>query len=496
MDEATLRQHIIMAEGKPPDSYVETRRITTSSGSDYAIREYYRGLDYRELTESRNGSYGYGRLEGREWDQNPNGLTTIHEPPSGLERPDVRKVFITRVSQPFDAWKYEVMNASETGTVEYIDSKTYRMLRKDEITRNGTAETDYDDFRTFGGYTIAAHEQTNNQINRVQSQSRLVSLEAHPVTDAEVAIPPSRPFVIFPAGQTQVDLPAEFLDAKRMQVTYFGLSQASQDLGTVAVLVRVDIGGRGVDMVLDSGSSGIVLDQNVVRDLGLREYAQRSQVTAGRYNAANAVIPSMRVGSLEMHNVVVSSLPVSYDAETERKVVGLLGYDFIRSVGLTIDYAHKRVIAMPAGNITPPIMTPESDILPIRVGAHVPMVTARINGAVAERMMVDTGWGSDMGLFDYFSRRYPEAVAPRVATPIGGRLFSGVGGKVEAKGFRLADVDVGRYRFKQFDVEQVTSYRSYEYAADGVIGVGILRRFAVTFDYAGGKMYLVHTEGQ
>jgi len=488
MNETTLQERVVAATGKPPASYVETWRITTSNGREYATRTFHRGLDY--------GTDGNGRFEGRVWDQDANGLTTIHEPPSGLERPDARKVSIVRVSQPFDAWKYEVLNAGGTGTIEYVDAKTYRVLRDDEITHNGTVETDYDDFRTFGGFTVAAHKRIEDQVSGVLTQSRLVSLEIRAVTDAELAIPASRQFVTFPAGQTQVDLPAEFIDSHDTQMSYFGVTQQGLDPGIVAVIVRAEIGGRFVDLALDSGTGGIVLDQSVVRDLGLRMYGQQSLVSAGRFSSASAVVPSLHVGSLEMRDVVVTSLPFTYDANRETKVVGLLGYDFIRCVGLTVDYGRKKVTVVPAGAVTPPVMTPQSDTLPIRLGDHVPMVSARINGSIAERMIVDTGFSGDMALFDYFSRRYPEAVAPRVAARVDSPwMMIGVGGSIPTKRYRLAHVQLGKYHFARFGASQVADPKIYDYAADGLIGTAILRHFAVTFDYAAGKMYLVRNEG-
>jgi len=422
-------------------------------------------------------------------------LTTIHEPASGLERPDTWRVSIARVSKPFDSWKYDVLNTERTGTVEYVDPSTYRVLRKLDVTHNGIIQTDYDDFRTIAGYTIPFHTHEDNGVNRLTSESQIVSFDVRPVTDDELAIPPSRQFVTFPAGQTQVELPSEFVDRQQV-IILNGRPTQGEDLGVSAVLIHANVGDRGVDFVLDSGASGIVIDENVVRELGLREFAQQSQVTAGRYTAAAARVPVIQIGGLEMHDVAVTSLPFSYDADARHKAVGLLGYDFIRAVGLTIDYGRRKVIAMPAGTVTPPVMTPESDILPIRLGNHVPEVTAAINGSIAERMVIDTGWQGDMGIFDFFSRRYPEAFSAKVAARQENAAASGVGGHVQSEVYRLSNVDVGRYHFKQFDVTRVTSLRSYEQPVDGVIGVGILRHFAVTFDYAGGKMYLVHNEGQ
>jgi hypothetical protein len=144
-------------------------------------------------------------------------------------------------------------------------------------------------------------------------------------------------------------------------------------------------------------------------------------------------------------------------------------------------------------------MTPESDILPIRIGDHVPEITATFNGALAEHVLVDTGGGgADFFLFDYFALRYPEAVSPRVATRLDNLQYviSGIGGGFESKALRLKEVDIGRYHLPNADALQVTSVRKFQFNLDGLVGSSFLQRFTVGFDYADGKMYLVHNEGQ
>lgn len=491
MDELTLRQHMLQAEGKPPASYITEIRTTSTEG-EFVGHDFVRGLDYRYAYEYGPFHDEYGRLEGREWDHNANGLTTIHEPPLGRGKPDPEKVTVTRVHDPFDAWRYARLNLRGWGTVRYVDPQTYRVLRVETLTAWGRIETDYDDFRMLGGYTQSYHWKTNNEVNEVTSDSRITSLESRAVTDADLAIPPNEPFVIFPNNEASVDIPATFRFPK---IVYPNTTISPH------IVVRAFAGGRGLDFILDSGSSGIVIDGKVARELGLRIYAQHAAAVAGRFDTGVARIPEMRVGDLIMRNVAVGTIPIGWNTEQDTKAVGLLGYDFIRSVGLMIDYMNRRVTAVKAESFAPPLMTPESDILPIRLGSHVPIIAATINGATAEGMIVDTGGAGDLMLFDYFNRRYPEALAPRVAARIGLEtmpfLLTGVGGVIDAKGLVLQQVDIGRYHFRDYEAMDVVSMRNYTlYAVDGLIGPGILRHFTVVFDYAGGKMYLVHNEGQ
>jgi hypothetical protein len=251
-----------------------------------------------------------------------------------------------------------------------------------------------------------------------------------------------------------------------------------------------------LDFVLDSSATGIFIDQRVIRELRLATFDPHTAVEAGPYETAYAVVPEMRVGDLTMQNVVVQSIPWSEDDRTETKAVGLLGYDFIRGLGLTLDYPRKRVTAVHSDQLNVPVMTSESDILPIRIGSHMPMVSATINGAVAEHMVVGTAWVPDTGLFDYFVRRYPEAVSAKVARGMNILQLSGVGGTFKSQSLRLEGIDFGRYHFKEVNAVDVLSQQSFADNSDGVIGSGILRHFVVTFDYAHGKMYLVHNEGE
>ncbi|HEY1728049.1 MAG TPA: aspartyl protease family protein [Candidatus Baltobacteraceae bacterium] len=481
MDETTLRQHMIMAEGKPPDSYFEEDRTTSTIG-DVAQVEFHRGIDYRVIFNDRLFHDEVGRFEGHIWDQDANGLTTIHDLPAGNERPMPTKVTVTRVTQPLNAWKETQLNPVGFGRIRYVDPVNFHVVRLESLTRYGTITSDYDDFRTVNGFTQPYHWKTDNQVSKTQSEGNVVAFDVRPVTDGDLAIPPSRPFVSFPSDRASVELPTTFLYD--------------------TIIVRVMVGDRGLDLALDSGASGIAIDGQVVKELGLRTSPSHSAVTAGRYETRQAIIPEMRVGDLTMHNVAVNTIPFAFDygpyTNQRTTAVGLLGYDFLRSVGLTIDYAHRHVTAFPAGSYQPPVMTPDSDILPIRLGDHVPEISATINGASAEHVVVDTGGGTSLILFDYFTARYPEAISPKVTTFLGNMPgpMSGIGGPFESKPVRLMRVGIGKYNIPNAVAFQVVSLRRFQFNLDALVGYEFLKHFTVGFDYAAGKMYLVRNEGE
>ena len=293
------------------------------------------------------------------------------------------------------------------------------------------------------------------------------------------AMPPARAqeTVIFPAGKNSVELPTKF------QFPH--------------IFVRVDIGQRGLDFILDSGASGIAVDAEVARQLGLSTSLPTSVVMAQRIEEASGVLPELRIGDLVMHDVSFETIPWARDEQAGLKTVGLLGYDFLRAVALKIDYKNARVTAVPAAQFTPPPLPPPSDVIPLRIINRLPMVTMTINGAMADRMIVDTGAATDLMLFNYFVRRSPDAISPNVATPLGFTgSFIGVGGHFDAKGYRLRDVDLGKFHLANFGALYAVSPGSYGWDADGVIGPGILAHFTVYLDYAHGAMYLTHQAGQ
>ncbi|HEY1728048.1 MAG TPA: retropepsin-like aspartic protease [Candidatus Baltobacteraceae bacterium] len=471
MDAASLQQRMIEAQGKPPDQYREEIITSSSLEGTYLRREYHRGLDYRIVYGTGAYQHQAGRVEGREWDQDANGITTVHDSTPSQERVEPRRVTVTRVNQPVSAWRITDQDVHGYGTIRYLDPSNYHLVRVENLTPTGTITTVYDEFRADGGYTTAHHMVTDDATTGAHIDANVITFTSTTISDADLAMPPSRKFIEFPAGSGAVTLPT--------------------DTNPPHVTVRVTIGDRTFNFLLDTSSQGITLDANVARQIGLINTTQTLLANARR-TGVQATIPEMRVGALRMHNVVVSLGPVSADQQIASQAVGALGYDFFRSATVTFDHSKRRVTAVPSDQFVAPVMTPDSDILRVRVIDHQPTVSAKINGAPAERIVLDTGAGADMILFGYFVRRYPEIFTSKLANPQDPTLYGGAK-EPDAKGYRMQEVDIGRYNFKPFDVITIDQLKNYSPETDGLMGPGMLDHFAASLDLLGGKLYLLYT---
>lgn len=469
MTAAALQQHMLQAQGKPPEQYREETITSTTGLGVYLRREFHRGDDYRVVYGTGSFQHQTGRLGGKDWDQDANGVTTI-QAPLGAGRPIPQTVTVALVSQPFKAWRLASLDAGGYGTVQYVDPQTYLVVREEDVTPGGRIVKSYGNFRTADGYTMPYRISTDDGTNGTHSDADVITFGAREVSDADLAIPVSKNPVSFPPDRTSVTVPATF-DVPRVDV-------------------HVTIGGRQLEFLLETGAPDVTLDPNVARALGLVAGVQNA-----RANTSQTVVPEIRIGDLTMKNVVVSLAPVTSVEAIDTHVAGILGYDFMRGAGITIDYPKKRVTAVPPDHFPAPVMTPNSDILPLTVLDHAPAITARINGALSSRVIIDSGGPADLVVFASFLLRYPEITVSRIARPEDPVLYSGVT-LPDVKGYRFAELLVGRLTFQVIDVAVIPSLEAYRPGVDAVLGYGLFDEFALGFDYAGGRLYVVNRQGK
>lgn len=289
---------------------------------------------------------------------------------------------------------------------------------------------------------------------------------ADAVTDADVVEPAiRRPLVAFPNGTRTAALPVKIVDGR--------------------IYVHATIGSRGVDFLLDTGSSEIAIEAGTAHALGLPFFNKSRETEAQSHDRYDAVIPDMRVGTLSMHDIVVGILPEPLDELPGLKVVGLLGFDFLATLGITIDYEHGTVTATPAGAYAAP-KGPYVIPLDVRLSAQVPETTARFDGAVANRVVIDTGADGSFLLFDYFVRRFPERFNRGGAEV----ALWGIGGAFTARTYQIHEILLGPLRFLNVIGYGIGGGNSYAGNDDGLIGSNFLRLFTLDLDFADGRMYL------
>ncbi|GAC1539308.1 MAG: hypothetical protein NVS3B16_00060 [Vulcanimicrobiaceae bacterium] len=462
-------ERIRVAAGNAPAT---ARTVVTYDASGLHGRRttFRRGDDYREIVEEGPFTKQRGRLGKQAWHQNDNGQTVLDQPDPGVAAADADTTTVSAIATPVAGYVIARFDGGGNGTKEYVEAATWRVVRRDVVGPSATTTYAYDDFRTVAGVTRAWHWTVRDGHSENDAEYRLENEEPD-VRAADVAIASSRgTFVEFPAGSHRAQLPVREERGK--------------------FYVRVTIGNRGLDFMLDTGASAITMDERVARELGLRVYGRSSNaVNAGRIKTGRVLVPSVAVGALHMHDVTMLITPSLDEGTGTVRAVGLLGFDFIGALALELDYQHATVTAFEADAFVAPT-TPHTVPLDIRLATQTPMTDVTINGALGERFVIDTGASASLLIFDYFRRLHRGALVDLGGGAFRDRHFGGAGGAFETQPFQLASVRLGAAEFRDFLAFAVRSKAAYASEIDGFFGTEFLQLFNVYLDYANSRIYL------
>lgn len=476
-------------DGSAPEGQKTLRTASTfrDGGMTGTTREVWVGEDYR--VDSTLGPFvtAEGRNDGQQWATNENGYTLlkrgIHKRAEAnaraLENPNPgdEVQLLGRLRAPADVYVLRVAPPDGREERRFYDAKTFALVRRETSYLGHLVVTTYEDFRTVNGVTLAFKRTVSDGHPENDYVETTTKLEIGvPVAEGEVAIPGSRRLPVkLPDGVSSVRLPARMDDYGR-------------------IIVRVTINGRGLDFQLDSGASGIVLDRDVARQLGLTTSGRWSNTVAGTFVSTNAVVPRAQVGPITMSDLVVEALPFNYQNDWNTKVVGLLGFDFIAGAVLKIDYANGTVDAIPSEKFTPP---ENGVVLDAILDDNVPMITMKMNDALGSHFILDTG--SDLVIaFSGFAKRFPDAVDDHSEHKIVSRILNvvgvqGVGGRLSMHGTILKSMQLGNVHYKDYlALVLLSDQDEFEGEdADGLAGIPLLRTFDVYLDYANSRVVLV-----
>ncbi|HXW76400.1 MAG TPA: aspartyl protease family protein, partial [Candidatus Eremiobacteraceae bacterium] len=469
---------------------VQTRREVDQINA-YGLTGIYTeadaGNDFIETTQLGPTVTESGESNGQKWAMNENGLVRLI---SGVHQEDVVTEqavsdvvlghpsdavrLVGQVESPVAAYVIEVHPQGGRHEWYFIERATGRLVRIEQAEIDERAVTTFDDFRTTDGLIEAWHGHRSGVFPKNDVDWRITSLQFNgQVSPQELAIPRSRSDMVFPAAASSVRLPARFDDSD--------------------IIVRVVINGRGLDFELDSGASSIVVDRDVVRQLGLQTFGESTQSVAGTFDQSSAIVPEMHIGDLTMRNVVVDSLPFNYQEDESTRVVGLLGYDFLASIVAKVDYEHETVDAFDPASFAQP--SGQLFQLPMALDDSVPMVGAAVGGGVGKAFAVDTG-SPFVIVFPAFASAHQaefqdvkiqegrEEIVPIIEA-------SGVGGAIDLIPTTVSVFHFGAVGFEKFLVFQVLAAPSFEGEdTDGLVGYEFLQYFTVFFDYRDGLLLL------
>lgn len=476
--------------GGTPLSIAATRVVEWSyrvAGFDGTQRQVAAGNDY--LVTSAHGPFvsSWGRRNRQSWRQDENGLTLLM---SGLRRPGdldrqayssalrgISQAGVTLAGEsvlPVPSYVIELNPPGGHAEWLYLEKKRGLLVRKVEQAPDRRVVTTWDDFRSVNGAIVPFHYIVRDGDVANDQDWTCTSARVNVLVNLnDLDIPPDRrQLVTFPRGTTTVDLPASLIDGH--------------------IVIHAMINGRGVDLLLDSGASGIVIDKSLADSLGIKRYGKADTMIGGTVEFSSAIVPEIRVGELTMKDVVVDTIPWSDRPNPGMKIIGLMGFDFLASVGLRIDYETGTVDAIAPGAM---VFPKDAFQLPIKLDDGAPMVSARINNAQGSQFIIDTG-ASVMVVFSRFARAHADDVTDM---GLGREMiqtntapeFSVVGGSVNAVPTQVRAFRLGEVLFQDMVVYVAIPESHFDFEdADGLIGYQFLHYFTVYFDYAGGRLGL------
>ncbi|HXQ14491.1 MAG TPA: aspartyl protease family protein [Caulobacteraceae bacterium] len=410
------------------------------------------GGDVRQLAV--NEAYRDGNLWWRA-DRGGAKIEALPDQTSGDQAYDVLRV--SPVSgKPFEAW---------------FDAKTHLLARTVENQGAQTITTDFTDYRPIAGVMIAGRQIIDDGTGPQFRQTMTIkSVAAGPAAPPSAYAPPpwSPADARIANAQGRVTVPIQLLNNH--------------------VYLQAMINGKGPFLcIFDTGGHSLLTPETA------KALAVRSEGDVPGTGAGEGVVDSgfakgvdFQVGDLSLTGQTVTVLPFASKDVEGFDEQGMLGFELARRFVTVIDYG--------AGTITfidPARFDPKGAGTPVPFAFynHLPQVAGVFEGTPG-RFDIDTGSRVELTLTKPFVEAHGlTAKHPKGVLAVDGW---GVGGPSRSYMTRGGYFTLGTVRIDGL----VTSFGTQSKGAfsdpnlQGNVGSGLLKRFAVTFDYGHQIMYL------
>jgi predicted aspartyl protease len=359
-----------------------------------------------------------------------------------------------------DAFALDVTaDGGETETLD-LDAQTGLPDRVEYDDDDGRTTVDLSDWRTIGGRRFAfksVESDGDHQFDTTQITSS-VSLDLRIDPSIFAPLVPRRIDMTAP-----VDLPLTFAAGH--------------------VYVSVHVGTHAYTFLLDTGAQDILIDKHVASDLKLQPIGALEASGASRTGGLQLVrLSDLDVGGGHLRDLVVTTIDLGASTSGAFKIDGVLGYPFFAAVTARIDTANRRMTFGPPGSLTL-----GGDRVAIDLDRSFPEAPVLLNRTVSAPFIFDTGNAAEILLYKPFVDRHA-SVVPFTSSS---RRSYGIGGETQSYRTSLEEIDIGSTPIYHADTDVMlaTSGAFADRFDAGNVGLGLLREFVVTFDYANGAMY-------
>jgi hypothetical protein len=280
----------------------------------------------------------------------------------------------------------------------------------------------------------------------------------------------------------------EFVQPAAKLITTFSFRQFSG--GVIVIRGTINEYKDSLNFILDTGSGGISLDSQTVKDLQIpnqlsdktiRGIAGIRKVSFAYNNTLR--LPGLRVDSLNFHINDYDILTSVYGEHID----GIIGYSFFNRYIVKVDYDSMKIQVYSKGSMK----YPKGGYLLKPLLVNLLIQSARIideEDRVA-RFYFDTGAGLCLLLSTDFVQDSTlfSAKRKRVNTQV-----EGLGGKKQMELTTVKNFRLGPYRFRRvpaYIFEDEFNVTSYPYLG-GLIGNDLLRRFNIILNYEKRDIYI------
>jgi hypothetical protein len=246
------------------------------------------------------------------------------------------------------------------------------------------------------------------------------------------------------------------------------------------VYVPVEINGRQLQFVLDSGSSRNLVDTAQAKRIDLKVGGSGTLHGAGQGRLPMQGIDGLmiRLPGLEMYFDQASTVDLSpVNKDQNFKEDGLLGYPFLERYVVTIDYENGTMTVTAPEKFAPPA---GSVRLPVEIRHGWPFVRAEVKPSedvsLQDKFFIDSGSSDavDHPIATKMESQQPTKTGVGLGTPTSGTVA------------KLWGFKIGTYLLRDVEVACCGSTED----TMRMLGGEILTRFTVTFDYPHERIFL------
>ena len=372
-------------------------------------------------------------------------------------------------------WVVDALPEGGKPSTLFFDPRTFLIVKEQHLDDNVQVTTRYGDYRTVDGALFPFQMSVTNGTARYDIVGTVTRLQNNIALPPGLFSPPTGgdKFRFLKSGQTSATVPFD------------------TDDGEIGLDVRLN--GQPARVFLDSGASGIALSQQTATRLGLKS---SGFLEARGYGGSTDLHPVLvgRVevpGAIQLTDVtaIAIDLPDTLNSFFTRPISGFVGYDLLAHFVVRLDFVRKKLTFLRPDAFHPTAQ--DGAALPLELDNDVPSVIARLDALPPQRFLIDTGDEAALRLYSPFVAQYGlDKKYPRGLLTTGG----GIGGVSRSRVTRTGSLEVAGVTLHGVPTDfSLDPKGGASLINAGSLGVSLLSRFVVTFDYPHSRVFFAPT---